>query len=161
MPFEIREVRTDVLVVGSGGAALRAALDAEGAGAKVLVVIKGEFRKSGATFHSVAEVGAFNVPDNAGNEGDSPEVFLKDILTAGQEMSDPRLSAILANEAEDALHYLESYGVPFERESDHYLVYRACFSSKTRSHVIKDHFKPIVKALGTEATRRGIQVRTA
>ncbi|MEP7172752.1 MAG: FAD-binding protein [Aestuariivirga sp.] len=158
MPSEIREVRTDVLIVGSGGAALRAALDAEGAGAEVLVVIKGEFRKSGATFHSVAEVGAFNVPDNAGNQGDSPEVFLKDILTAGQDMSDPRLSAILADEAEDALHYLESYGVHFERESDHYLVYQACFSSRPRSHVIKDHFKPIVKALGSEATRRGIRV---
>src|SRR5919205_1148493 len=108
-----REIMTDVLVVGSGGAALRAILEADEAGASVLVVIKGEFRKSGATFHSVAEVGAFNVPDDAGREGDSPDTFLDDILTAGQEMSDPRLSAILANEAEDAMHYLERYGVDF------------------------------------------------
>lgn len=153
-----REIQTDVLVVGSGGAALRAVLEADAHGADVLVVIKGEFRKSGATFHSVAEVGAFNVPDAAGDPSDSPDVFLQDILTAGQEMADPRLAGILANEAQDALRYLEHHGVNFERENDRYLVFRACFSSKPRSHVIHDHFKPIVKALGTEASRRGVRV---
>ncbi len=157
MTVDFHEIRTDVLIVGSGGAALRAALDAEAAGAEVTVVIKGEFRRSGATFHSVAEVGAFNVPDGAGDASDSADVFLADILKAGQEMSDPRLSEILAREAEDALHYLEDYGVFFERENDRYLTFQACFSSRPRSHVIKDHFKPIVKALGTEATRRGIK----
>ena len=158
MSSTIREIETDVLVVGSGAAALRAILDADNGGVEVLVVIKGEFRKSGATFHSVAEVGAFNVPDDAGHTGDDPDVFLDDILTAGQGMADPKLSRILANEAEEALSYLESYGVYFERKDDDYLVFQACFSSRPRSHVIKDHFKPIVKALGTEASRRGIKV---
>jgi L-aspartate oxidase len=153
------EIITDVLVVGSGAAALRAALEAEAGGAQVLVVIKGEFRRSGATFHSVAEVGAFNVPDDAGQQGDSPDTFLEDILTAAQEMSDPRLSSIVANEAEEALTFLERYGVHFERNGEDYLVFRACFSSRPRSHVIKDHFKPIVRALGQEASRRGIAVR--
>ena len=65
MQTQCEELATDVLVVGSGAAALRAALEAEAGGARVLVVIKGEFRRSGATFHSVAEVGAFNVPEPA------------------------------------------------------------------------------------------------
>jgi len=155
---DYREVTTDVLIVGSGGAALRAALEADSRGAEVLMAIKGEFRKSGATYHSVAEVGAFNVPDGASDPGDNPEVFLADILRAGQEMADPRLSAILANEAGEALRYLEDRGVPFERDQDSYLVYQACFSSKPRSHVIPNHFKPIVHALGSEATRRNIKV---
>ena len=158
MSLSVRELTTDVLVVGSGGAALRAILEADNAGVEVLVVIKGEFRKSGATFHSVAEVGAFNVPDNAGDTGDDPEVFLGDILSAGQGMSDPQLSRILAQEAEDALRYLEDYGVHFERQGDSYLVFQACFSSRPRSHVIKDHFKPILKALGAEASRRKVKV---
>lgn len=153
-----REIATDVLVVGSGGAALRAILEADAAGAEVLVAIKGQFRKSGATFHSVAEVGAFNIPDGAGDPEDNPGVFLNDILAAGQGMADPRLARILSEEAEDTLRYLERHGVHFEREDDHYLVFRACFSSRPRSHVIQDHFKPIVKALGTEASRRGIRV---
>lgn len=160
MPQDLKEIRTDVLVVGSGGAALRAALDAQDGGATVTVAIKGEFRRSGATFHSVAEVGAFNVPDGAGDPQDNPDVFLRDMMVAGQDMSDPRLSAILAEEAEAALRYLESYGVHFERTGEDagapYLTFKACFSSRPRSHVIKDHFKPIVKALGSEATRRGM-----
>ena len=156
---EVEEIKTGVLVIGSGAAALRAALAAHDGGADVLVVIKGDFRRSGATFHSVAEVGAFNVPDDAGGVGDSPDVFLSDILAAAQGMANPRLSAILAHEAEDAMHYLERYGVNFDRQGDSYLVFRACFSSKPRSHVIQDHFKPIIKALGVEATRRGIKVR--
>jgi fumarate reductase (CoM/CoB) subunit A len=161
MPTNLTEIRTDVLVVGSGGAALRAALDAQAGGAHVTVAIKGEFGRSGATFHSVAEVGAFNVPDGAGDPEDSPEVFLNDMMVAGRDMSDARLSAILAGEAQDALAYLESYGVVFERATGEqrapYLTFKACFSSKPRSHVIKDHFKPIVKALGREATRRGLR----
>jgi len=158
-PEPIETLSTDVLIVGSGAAALRAALEAHDQGAEVLVVIKGEFRRSGATFHSVAEVGAFNVPDDAGHMGDSPDVFLHDILVAAQGMSDPRLSAIVANEAADAMRYLEDYGVSFERNGANYLVFRACFSSRPRAHVIKNHFKPIVSALGREASRRGIKVR--
>jgi fumarate reductase (CoM/CoB) subunit A len=138
---------------------LRAILEASDTGAEVLVAIKGEFKKSGATFHSLAEVGAFNVPDDAGEEGDNPDVFLQDILTAAQGMADPKLSHILASEAKSALDYLERYGVNFERNpKGGYLVYKACFSSRPRSHVIHDHFKPIVKALGGEASRRGIKV---
>ncbi|SHH87034.1 FAD-binding protein [Cognatishimia maritima] len=152
-------ITTDVLVIGSGGAALRAILAASDGGAEVTVVVKNEFRKSGATFYSVAEVGAYNVPDGAGDPNDSPEVFANDILTAAQGMADPRLVDILVTEAESSLQYLEGKGVHFERENDGYLAFRACFSSKPRSHVLKDHFKPIIKALGQEASSRGVKVR--
>ncbi|MDO6732593.1 FAD-binding protein [Marinovum sp. 2_MG-2023] len=156
---DFETITTDVLVVGSGGAALRAILAASDGGADVTVVVKNEFRKSGATFYSVAEVGAYNVPDGAGDPSDSPEVFARDILTAAQGMADPRLVDILVTEAERSLQYLEDKGVHFEREGSDYLAFRACFSSKPRSHVLKDHFKPIIKALGQEASRRGIKVR--
>jgi fumarate reductase (CoM/CoB) subunit A len=152
------EMKTDVLVVGSGGAALRAALAAESSGAEVLVAVKGAFAKSGASFYSVAEVGAFNVPDGAADPSDSPEQFYQDIMEAGLEMSDPRLSRILAEEAIDAMRYLEQYGVVYEKQDHNYLAFKACFSTKPRSHVIQNHFKPIVKALGQEATRRNIKV---
>ena len=67
------ELTTDVLVIGSGGAALRAAIAADSLGVKVLVAVKGKFAKSGATYYSVAEIGAFNVPDGAADSQDSPE----------------------------------------------------------------------------------------
>ncbi|MBP1932659.1 FAD-binding protein [Ammoniphilus resinae] len=150
-------VETDVLVVGSGGAALRAALAANSCGADVLVAVKGNFARSGATFYSVAEVGAFNVPDGAADVSDSPDQFLQDILDAAQGMADPRLSRILVSEAAEAMEFLEKYGVVFDKKEDRYLAFQACFSSKPRAHVIQDHFKPIVKALGEEATRREIR----
>lgn len=154
----LREVETDVLVIGGGGAALRAALEAREAGADVLIAVKGNLRGSGATFYSVAEVGAFNVPDGAGDSSDNPGVHAGDILYAAQGMADPRLVEILTEEAEEALHYLEGKGVPFEKtEQGGYLTFRACFSSRPRSHVIRDHFKPIMRALGSEVTAKGIR----
>lgn len=151
-------IYTDVLVIGSGGAALRAALAAQDEGVEVTIAVKGIFAKSGASSYSVAEIGAFNVPDGAADAKDCPDQYLKDILDAGLGMSDPRLSCILAEEAVDAMKYLEQYGVEFERDKDDYLAYQACFSTRPRSHVIKNHFKPIVKALGQEASRRNIRV---
>ena len=150
-------VETDVLVIGSGGAALRAALAANSHGADVLVAVKGNFAKSGATFYSVAEVGAFNVPDGAADASDSPDQFLQDILEAAQGMADSRLSRILVSEAAEAMSFLENHGVEFDKKEDRYLAFQACFSSKPRAHVIQNHFKPIVKALGVEATRREIR----
>jgi fumarate reductase (CoM/CoB) subunit A len=152
-----KEIKTDVLVIGSGGAALRAILAAHDEGAEVTVLVKNAFRKSGATFYSVAEVGAYNVPDGAADAADNPDVFKSDILRAAQDMADPNLVDILVNEAESSLHFLERHGVSFESEEGRYLAFRACFSSKPRSHVLKDHFKPIMKGLGEEATRRGIR----
>src|SRR4030042_2529031 len=139
------ELTADVLIVGSGGAALRAALAADTSGAEVLIAVKGEFAKSGAPYYSVAEVGAFNVPDGVANTKDSPEQFLQDILTAGRGMADPRLSRILSEEAIDAMHFLEDCGVEFEKQEDRYMAWQACFSTKPRSHVIQNHFKPIFK----------------
>ncbi|OOO27885.1 L-aspartate oxidase [Agrobacterium salinitolerans] len=154
---DYKTFETDVLVIGSGGAALRAVLAASDEGAEVTVLVKNNFRKSGATFYSVAEVGAYNVPDGAGDPADNPDVFREDILKAAQGMADPRLVDILVNESEPSLRYLEKFGVHFERNEDRYLAFRACFSSKPRSHVLKDHFKPIMRALGEEATRRGVR----
>ncbi|HEX7056710.1 MAG TPA: FAD-binding protein [Bacilli bacterium] len=148
---------TDVLVIGSGGAALRAALEAHKAGAEVLIVVKGQHQKSGATYYSVAEIGAFNVPDGAADPNDQPEHYYNDIQNAALGMSDPRLSRILASEAQAAMRDLENYGVVFEKEDDHYLAFQACFSSKPRTHVIKNHFKPIVHALGSQVTKENIR----
>lgn len=152
-----QQIETDVLVIGSGGAALRAALEAHKAGAEVLIVVKGQHQKSGATYYSVAEIGAFNVPDGTVDPEDKPEHYYQDIQNAALGMSDPRLSRVLASEAQSVMHDLEEHGVVFEKEQDHYLAFQACFSSKPRTHVIKNHFKPIVLALGSEVTKEKIR----
>ena len=152
------ELTTDVLVIGSGGAALRAAIAADSLGVKVLVAVKGKFAKSGATYYSVAEIGAFNVPDGAADSQDSPAQFFEDILAAGLGMCDARLSRVLAEEAVEAMHFLEDAGVEFAKKDSNYLAFQACFSSKPRSHVIHNHFKPILAALGQQVSQLGIKV---
>ncbi|MCI9122064.1 MAG: FAD-binding protein [Oscillibacter sp.] len=153
-----KNLKTDVLVVGSGGAALRAALAAQEQGADVLIASKGAIGRSGATYFSVAEVGAFNVPDGAIDPTDHPDEFYSDIMDAAQGMADCRLARIVADEAIPAKDYLEKLGLRYARSEDGgYMGYRACFSKKTRSHVVENHFKPLVKVLREEVARRGIQ----
>lgn len=145
---ETIRLKTDVLVVGGGGAALRAALSAKDCGVDVLIISKGDIGKSGATYYSAAEVGAFNVPDGAIDPTDTKDIYYEDIINMASGCADPKLARIIADEAEDAMHYLESCGMEFSKsESGKYNGYRACFSTKARSHISINHFKPLVKAL--------------
>lgn len=156
--MEVRKISTDVLVIGGGGAALRAALAAQEAGAEVLIATKGEAGKSGATYFSVAEVGAFNVPDGAIDPTDTPDEFFQDIADAAQGMADLKLARIVADEAVRAKEDLERMGMRYARNADgSYMGYRACFSKKARSHVVENHFKPVVKALREEAAKRRLR----
>ncbi len=122
--------------------------------------LKGEAGKSGATYYSVAEVGAFNVPDGALDPEDSPEEFYRDMETAALGTAQLPLCRILAEQAESALQYLEkiSSGTVFAKEDGHFKVYQACFSTRPRSHVVENHFKPILRALREEVARRDITV---
>jgi fumarate reductase (CoM/CoB) subunit A len=152
------ELNADILVIGGGGAALRAALEANEGGLDVLIVSKGEVGKSGATYFSVAEVGAFNVPDGNIDPNDNPDVFYNDIMNAALGTADPKLVRILADEAVDAKKYLKENGMEFAKKEDgSYMGYRACFSSKARSYVVQNHFKPIVKVLSSLIKKRNIR----
>ncbi len=139
----------DVVVIGGGGAALRAALTSWRSGAKTALLCKKDAGKSGATYHSVAEVGAFNVPDGAMDPTDTPEAFFQDMERASLGMASLPLCRILAQQAESALQDLEriSGGRVFSKVDGAFNVYQACFSTKPRSHVVENHFKPILKAL--------------
>lgn len=143
----MKRMQTDVLVIGGGGAAARAALEAAGEGAKVTMVLKGAFTKSGATAYKVSEMAGFNAGDGAVDPDDSPAEHYNDIMDAANGMSLPRLSKIVANEAIDTLKTLESWGVPFEHDGGSYLEFKSCFSKRPRTHVIKGHGEPIMEAL--------------
>ena len=155
-----QELWFDVVVIGGGGAALRAALSACENGSSVALISKGETGRSGATYHSVAEVGAFNVPDGAMDSTDSPEAFYQDMEDAALGTARLPLCELLARQAEDALWYLEeiSGGQVFSKADGKFRVYQACFSKKPRSHVVENHFKPVLRALRQEIQKRGITV---
>lgn len=139
--------KIDVLVIGGGGAAARAALEAANEGVNVLMVMKGEFTHSGATAFEASEMAGFNAGDGAADENDSPEEHYKDIMDAADGMSIPSLSRIVAYEAVDTLKTLDSWGVNYEKDNGKYLAFKSCFSKRPRTHVIKGHGKPILEAL--------------
>jgi L-aspartate oxidase len=109
-------IETDVLVVGGGGAAARAALEAHNAGARVVLAVKGRFgavgtRGSGATAGAISELGGMrpigmpNGPPASGRQ----EAF-DDIVQAGLGVADRRLVEILTEETWDAMTDLTEWG---------------------------------------------------
>lgn len=157
--MDLKRYDTGVLVIGGGGAALRAALAARSAGAEVLLLTKGSAGKGGATYYSVAEIGAYNVPDASIDPSDSPEIFYEDIMRAALGTANAKLAQIVAEEAASTKTYLEECGMRYARNEDgSYMGYRACFSSKARSLVVENHFKPIAAALGARVCSSGVQI---
>jgi fumarate reductase (CoM/CoB) subunit A len=100
-------VQCDVLVIGGGAAAGRAAIDAHDNGASVAVVMKGMFGTSGASAYKIAEIAGYNSADGVVDPGDTPETHYADIMRAAAGMADPNLAKILAEEAPESLKGLE------------------------------------------------------
>ena len=135
----------DVLIIGAGGAGLRAAIAAADRGVSVLLTSKANVACSGATSYPVAEMAGYN----AGDISIPLDVqkHYDDIVKAGQGMADHHLAAIVAARAPETIQELEGWGVHFEHENGGYYVFKSCFSSTPRTHVIKKHGIPIIHAL--------------
>ena len=151
-------ITIDVLVIGGGGAAARAAIEAADEGVNVMMVVKGKFPYSGATAYKVSEMAGFNVGDGAADPTDSPQGHYEDIIFAGEGMAVPKLARIVADRAPDTLSRLVKWGVPYEKDSKGYLAFKSCFSRKARTHVIKGHGEPIMAALARQIQMRDIRI---
>src|SRR6201992_3748057 len=101
----------DVLVIGAGGAGLRAAIEASAAGAKVGVVSKSLLGKA----HTVmAEGGGAAALANVDTR-DSWRVHFADTMRGGQYVNNPRMAEIHARQAPDRVRELEAWGALFDR----------------------------------------------
>jgi fumarate reductase (CoM/CoB) subunit A len=116
-------ITTDVLVVGGGGAASRAALEAKRAGARVVLAVKGRFgalgtRGAGATASSNSESGSFRARGvrhvHNPNPAIDPDKVFADIIQAGMGTADRKLSSLLAYEAEASAKALSHLGVTWD-----------------------------------------------
>ncbi len=103
----------DVLVIGSGGAGCRAAIEARKLNLDVTIVSKGLSFKSGCT--TLAE-GGYNAAFGYVDADDSVEAHFEDTMKGGAYLNDRNLVRILVDEAQDRLIELESYGAIFDRQ---------------------------------------------
>jgi succinate dehydrogenase/fumarate reductase flavoprotein subunit len=100
------EVETDVLVVGGGLAALRAAYDALKAGARVVLAVKGKAGRSGSSAMTSAGY------STALSASDSADRYFTDTMKGGRGINDPKLVRILAEEGPQRLSELVELGAP-------------------------------------------------
>lgn len=141
-------VDSDVVVIGAGGAALRAAYEAARNGARVTLLTKGRVGSSGATTFLVAETAGFAVPDGKGDPEDGPDAHFADIMAVAAGCADPALVKVLVDEAERAARDLERWGVTFmSTRSGDPVVAMGDFATRRRNRKISRHGRPIVEAL--------------
>lgn len=110
-----RTVETDVLIVGGGGAAVRAALAADDAGARVAMIVKGQIAHSGLTAMacpSYQAAGAFEEPE------DTTDIAFTDVTKEGRYLGDENLIRILVEEATERALEMEQYGVKLTKNDD-------------------------------------------
>ena len=154
--MERETYHTDVLVIGSGGAGCRAAIEAKKHDLDVIIVSKGLSYKSGCT--TLAE-GGYNAAFAYVDAEDSVQAHLEDTLKGGGYLNDPELARILVEEAPDRLTELESYGALFDRQESGELnqrpfggqtYRRTCFQGDRTGH-------EMMTALKEEVIRQDIQ----
>jgi len=104
----------DVLVIGAGGAGLRAAIEASSMGIKVGVVCKSLLGKA----HTVMAEGGMAAAMANVDDRDSWQVHFADTMRGGQYLNNPRMAELHAKEAPARVHEMEAWGAVFDRTSD-------------------------------------------
>jgi succinate dehydrogenase / fumarate reductase flavoprotein subunit len=104
----------DVLVIGAGGAGLRAAIEASAKGVRVGVVTKSLLGKA----HTVMAEGGIAAALSNVDERDNWKVHFSDTMRGGQYVNNWRMAELHAREAPDRVRELEGWGALFDRTKD-------------------------------------------
>ncbi|MBR6568802.1 MAG: FAD-binding protein [Clostridia bacterium] len=154
-PVDLSKVdyETDVLVIGGGGAGSSAAIEANEAGADVMIVTK---LRIGDANTMMAEGGI----QAADKENDSPVQHYLDAFGGGHFAARPELLRRLVMEAPDAIRWLNDLGVMFDKEEDGRMVTtHGGGTSRKRMHACKDYSgAEIMRNLRDEVLNRNIPV---
>jgi succinate dehydrogenase / fumarate reductase, flavoprotein subunit len=111
---EYRIHEHDVLVIGAGGAGLRAAIEASASGVSVGVVCKSLLGKA----HTVMAEGGVAAAIGNVDDRDNWKVHFADTMRGGQYINNPRMAEIHAKEAPERVLELEKWGALFDRTKD-------------------------------------------
>lgn len=154
--MESKIIQSDVLIIGSGGAGARAAIEVSTLGLKPVIVSKGLSFRSGCT--GMAE-GGYNAAFAFVDPEDTKKTHFNDTLKGGSYLNDSKLVNILVDESPDRLIDLESYGALFDRQKNGKLnqrpfggqsYRRTCFAGDRTGH-------ELITALKEEVIKRNIK----
>jgi succinate dehydrogenase / fumarate reductase flavoprotein subunit len=104
----------DVLIIGAGGAGLRAAIEAAAAGVRVGLVCKSLLGKA----HTVMAEGGAAAAMGHVDDRDNWKVHFADTMRGGQYVNNARMAELHAQEAPDRIRELEAWGAVFDRTPD-------------------------------------------
>jgi succinate dehydrogenase / fumarate reductase, flavoprotein subunit len=111
---EIEQHDFDVVVIGAGGAGLRAAIEARELGKRTAVICKSLFGKA----HTVMAEGGIAASMGNVNSRDSWQVHFRDTMRGGKFLNNWRMAELHAKEAPQRVWELETYGALFDRTKD-------------------------------------------
>jgi fumarate reductase (CoM/CoB) subunit A len=133
----IREIKAEVLIIGSEAAGAKAAIEAQEDGADVLVVTKGLVGKSGNT---VMAGWGIQAPLGHMDSRDNPEVFFGDVVKGGSYLNNQKLVERLVNLSVTEIPKMEKWGAHFMKTGNKFIQYQLPGSSYPRTlHPIGYH----------------------
>ena len=152
--FETHE--HDVLVIGAGGAGLRAALEALAQGASVGVVSKSLLGKA----HTVMAEGGIAAAMGNVDASDNWRTHFRDTMRGGKFLNNWRMAQIHAQEAPDRVRELEQWGALFDRTDDGRILQRAFggHSFKRLCHVGDRTGLEMIRTLQDRGVQMGFDV---
>jgi succinate dehydrogenase / fumarate reductase, flavoprotein subunit len=146
----------DVLVIGAGGAGLRAAIEASAAGVTVGLICKSLLGKA----HTVMAEGGVAAALGNVDDRDSWRVHFADTMRGGQYVNNWRMAELHAREAPDRVRELEAWGAVFDRTSDGRILQRNFGGHRypRLAHVGDRTGLELIRTLQDQGVHRGIDV---
>jgi succinate dehydrogenase / fumarate reductase, flavoprotein subunit len=147
----------DVLIIGAGGAGLRAAIEASAAGVKVGLVCKSLLGKA----HTVMAEGGLAAALANVDDRDSWKVHFADTMRGGQYINNWRMAELHAREAPDRVRELETWGAVFDRTPDGKILQRNFGGHRypRLAHVGDRTGLELIRTLQDHGIHQGIEVQ--
>jgi succinate dehydrogenase / fumarate reductase flavoprotein subunit len=146
----------DVLVIGAGGAGLRAAIEAAQSGVKVGLVCKSLLGKA----HTVMAEGGMAASMGNVDDRDNWKVHFADTMRGGQYLNNWRMAELHAKEAPERVRELEAWGAVFDRTPDGRILQRNFGGHRypRLAHVGDRTGLELIRTLQDHAVHQGIEV---
>src|SRR6202166_1899445 len=153
---EFQRFSYDVLVIGAGGAGLRAAVEASAAGVKVAVITKSLLGKA----HTVMAEGGIAAALANVDDRDNWRVHFADTMRGGQYLNNWRMAELHAKEAPECVRELEAWGALFDRTKDGRILQRNFGGHKypRLAHVGDRTGLEMIRTLQDHGIHQGIEV---